>query len=138
MKSAVEIFFDFFAMKSAVEIFFNEISSENFFRIFFNNFSIGNFFRIFCNEISSLRNGSGRLVKALGLVGVKKQFFLFGKSQIFLGIKNWPNNNFLLFNFSRVYSILFISKCHFSSYKSNLTSEYQKYPKFSIFFQKKS
>ena len=70
------------------QIFFNEISSENFFRIFFNKISSGNFFRIFCNEISSLRNGSGRLVKALGLVGVEKQLFLFGKSQIFLGIKN--------------------------------------------------
>ena len=70
------------------QIFFNEISSENFFRIFFNKISSGNFFRIFCNEISSLRNGLGRLVKALGIVGVGKQFFLFGKSQIFLGIKN--------------------------------------------------
>jgi len=39
MKSAVEIFFEFFSMKSAVEIFsdlfFNKISSGNFFRILF-------------------------------------------------------------------------------------------------------
>ena len=88
LQKVLVAFYNEIISRNFFRFFCNEISSENVFRIFFNKISSGNFFRIFCNEISSLRNGSGRLVKALGLVGVEKQLFLFGKSQIFLGIKN--------------------------------------------------